>query len=64
MANRIVAVVENNVQSCKHTYIIGPYNPSVWVIDLVSHIAYVVRVNFIHKWRELQFKVDSERQIF
>ena len=47
-----------------HTYIIGHYNPSVRIIDLVSHATYVVCVNFIHQWRDLQFKVDSERQIF
>ena len=34
-----------------HTYIIGHYNPSVRIIDLVSHTTYVVCVNFIHKWR-------------
>ena len=39
----------------KHTYIIGHYNPSVRFIDLVSHTTYVVCVNFIHKWRVLQF---------
>ena len=47
-----------------HTYIIGHYNPSVRIIDRVSHTTYVVCVNFIHKWRQLQFKGDSERQIF
>ena len=47
-----------------HTYIIGHYNPSVRIIDLVSHTTYVVCVNFVHKWRHLQFKVDFERQIF
>ena len=47
-----------------HTYIIGHYNPSVRIIDLVSHTTYVVCVNFIHKWRDLQFKVGSKRQIF
>ena len=46
------------------TYIMANYNPSVRIIDLVSHTAYVVCVNFIHKWRDLQFKVHSERQIF
>ena len=44
--------------------IIGHYNPSSRIIDRVSHTTYVVGVNFIHKWRDLQFKVDSERQIF
>ena len=47
-----------------HTYIIDHYKPSVRIIDLVSHTTYVMCVNFIHKWRYLQFKVDSERQIF
>ena len=46
------------------TYLNGHYNPSVRIIDLVSHTIYVVCVNFIHKWRDLQFTVDSERQIF
>ena len=46
------------------TYLIGHYNPSVRIIDLVSQTTYVVCVNFIHKWRDLQFKDDSERQIF
>ena len=35
-----------------HTYIIGHYNPSVRIIDLVTHTTYVVCVNFIQKWRE------------
>ena len=47
-----------------HTYIIVHYNPSVRIIDQVSHTTYVVCVNFRHKWRDLQFKVDSELQIF
>ena len=34
-----------------HTYIIGHYNSSVRIIDLVSPNTYVVCVNFIHKWR-------------
>ena len=45
-------------------YIIGHYNPLVRIIDLVSHTICVVYVNFIHKWRDLLFKVDSEWQIF
>ena len=47
------------------TYIIGHYNPTVRIIDLVSYTTYVVCVHFIHKWRgDLQFKVQSEQQIF
>ena len=47
-----------------YTYIIGHYNPWVRIIILVSHTTYVVCVNSIHKWRDLQFKIDSERKIF
>ena len=47
-----------------YTYAIGHYKPSVRFMDLVSHTTYVVCVIFIHKWRDLQFKVDSERQLF
>ena len=47
-----------------HTYITGHYNPSVRIIDLVYHNTYVTCVNFICEWRDLQFKVESERQIF
>ena len=46
------------------TYIIGHYNPPVRIIDLVSHTTYVVYVHFMHKWRDLHFKVDSEQQIY
>ena len=46
-----------------HTYIIGHYNPSVRIIELVSHTTYVVCVNFTHNWQDLQSKVDSKRQI-
>ena len=48
-----------------HTYIhnwsLQPFNQDY---DLVSHTAYVVCINPIHHWRALQFKVNSERQIF
>ena len=32
--------------------------------DLVSHTTYVACVNFVHEWRNPQFKVIPERQIF
>ena len=37
----------------KPIFIIGHYNPSVRIINLVSRATYVVCVNFIHKWRVL-----------
>ena len=52
------------ISTSTQTYIIVHYNLSVRNIDLVSHTTNFVCVNFIHKWRELQFKVDSERQIY
>ena len=41
----------------KLTEILLTDNPSVRIIDLVSHTTYVVWVNFIYKWRDLQFVV-------
>ena len=38
----------------QHTYIIGHYNPSVRIFDLASDTTYVVCVNFMHRWRDLQ----------
>ena len=59
----------NEIKNCivtiaLQTYIIGHYKPSVRIIDLVSHTTHVVYVNFMREWRDLQFNVDSERQIF
>ena len=44
-----------------HTYIIDHYNPSVRIIDLVSHTTFVVSVNFTHMWQDLQFTTDILR---
>ena len=44
-------------------FTVGHCNSSVRIINLVSHTNYVVCVNFIHKWWDLQFKVDCERQM-
>ena len=48
----------------QYNCIIDHYNYSVRIIELVSYTTYAVCVNFIHKWRDLQFKVDSKQQIF
>ena len=51
-----------NYNSILHTYInLQSFSPDY---DLASHTTYIVWVNFIHKRRDLQFKVDSKRQIF
>ena len=41
-----------------------PLQPFSHYYDLITHITYIVCVNFLHNWWDLQFKVDSERQIF
>ena len=49
----------------KHTYIHNwPLEPFSQDYGLSSHTTHVVCVNFIHESRDLQFNVDSERQIF
>ena len=56
--------IKSKVHTYLLTYLIGHYNPSVRIIALVSHTTYVMCVNSMLKWWDLQFKVDSERQIF
>lgn len=34
-----------------------------WITNSLSHTTYVMSVTFMHKWRSLQLKVDSERQL-
>ena len=41
-----------------------PLQPFSQDYGLASHTTFVVCVNFIREWRDLQFNVDSERQIF
>ena len=42
----------------------NPEQPCSQDFGLASHTTHVVWVNFIRKWRDLQFNVDSEQQIF
>ena len=48
-----------------HTYFICNWSlqPFSQDYDLPSHTIYVVCVNFIHKWRDLQLEVDFEPHI-
>ena len=51
--------------SVKPTYIHNwPLQPFSQDYGLASQSTHVVCVNFIHEWRDLQFNVDFERQIF
>ena len=40
----------------------GPLQPYYYL--LASHTTHIVCVNFIREWWDLQFNLDSERQIF
>ena len=43
-----------------HNWLLQPFSQAY---GLASHTTHVVCVNFICEWRDLQFNVDSERQI-
>ena len=45
-----------------HTYIIGHYNPSVRIIDIVSHTTYVVCVNLMHNYSQSFCQKSDERK--
>ena len=48
-----------------HIYIHNwPLQPFTQDYGLASYTTHVACVNFIREWRDLQFNVDSERQIF
>ena len=47
-----------------HTYIIGHYNTPVSITTQLLTRLMLCALIFIREWRDLQFKVDSERQIF
>ena len=44
-----------------HNWVLQPFSQDY---DLASYITHVVRINFIREWLDVQFNVDSERQIF
>ena len=48
---------EWNLKRFIHNWSLQPISQDYW-------LSFSLCVNFIHKWRDLQFKVDSERQIF
>ena len=51
----------STLYSFLHTYVIGHCNRSIMIIYFVSHITYVECVNFVHEWRDQQFKVGTKR---
>ena len=56
--------VDTDVLISHHTYIIVHYNPSVRIIDLVSHTTHIMYVNFMRELGDLKFEVDFEQEIF
>ena len=62
---KIVTFISTSSRSSLITYIHNwSLQPFSQVYNLYSHRTYVVCVNFMHGWRDLQFIIDSERQIF
>ena len=51
----------NGHQTYIHNWPLQPFSQDY---GLGSHTTHVVCVNFMREWRDLQFNVDSERQIF
>ena len=51
-----IQVQRINITARRVTYIVGHYNPSIRICT------YVVYVNFMQEWPNLQFKIDSEQQ--
>ena len=45
-------------------YIISYYSSSSRITTQVLTPTYVECVNFIHEWQDIQFIVDSEKQVF
>ena len=45
-----------------HNWSLQPFSQNYW-LSFSHHLCFVC-VNFINKWRHLQFKIDSEQQIF
>ena len=61
-----MVLIYNSIRGLALTYITYIHNFTNYsIIDLVSHSTYgVAYVNFIHQWRDQQYKVVSKRQIF
>ena len=67
--NHILNIIsQQNWQSLCNAYIctniIDEYSTSVRIMYVISHTTYVVFVNFIYEYGDLQFKVHSKQQIF
>ena len=58
-------LLQNSLLNNIHTYIHNwPLQPFSQDYGLASHTTHVMCVNFIRERRDLEFNVDSERQIF
>ena len=57
-----ISPMASRIHTYLHNWSLQPSSQDYW--PSFSHHLCCVCVKFIHKWRNLQFKVDSERQIF
>ena len=58
---QIESIIHKYIHAYIHNWSLQPFSQGY---DLALNTTYVVCVNFIHEWRDLQFKADSERQSF
>ena len=59
--NKLNFVTKSYLQTNIQNWLLQPFSQDY---DLASRTTYVVYINFTGEWRDLQFKVDSERQVF
>ena len=59
--NNVYSAAVRNIHIYMHNWALQPFSQDY---GPTSHTTPVVCLNFIRKWRDLQFNVDSERQIF
>ena len=56
--NNTSEVIYNSSNTYVYNWSLQPFSQD---FDLASRTTYVVCVNLIHEWRDLQFNVDSKR---
>ena len=64
MVKCVILISIGNLHPYIHICCNWPLQPFSLDYGLASHNTHVVRANFTRVWRNLQFDVDFERQIF
>ena len=61
VCSSLLYALHTDIDTYIHNWRLQPFSQDY---GLASHISHVECVNCIYQWRELQFNVESERQIF